>query len=42
MVRFARFYGINGLKILFAIFVTALALKGRLFCLHFSNKKLIT
>ena len=37
MVRFARFYRINGLGILFGVFVTSLSLKGRLFCLHFST-----
>ena len=38
MVRFAQFYRINGLGILFGVFVTSLSLKGRLFCLHFLDR----
>ena len=37
MVRFTRFYKINGRRILFDVFVVTLTLKGRLFCLHLST-----
>lgn len=37
MVRFTRFYKINGRRILFDVFVRTLTLKGRLFCLHLST-----
>lgn len=38
MIRFTRFYKINGRRILFDVFVVTLTLKGRLFCLTFSNR----
>ena len=37
MVRFARFYRINGLRILSNVFVATLILKGRLLCFYFST-----
>ncbi len=42
MVRIPRFYGIYGLVSLLFIILTALSIKGKRCCLHFSNEKLIT